>query len=133
MALPAHSGPLPLIQLRNHFSQTVGLLGGVISPSHGRYLYIGQHKHRKRIHTTNIHALSGIRTHDPSVRARKTVHALDCTATVTGSQLRTALKDKTHMSVQTKLDSFFKHALLRSKQAKLLSSTVSMNKCIVFL
>jgi hypothetical protein len=32
MALPAHSGPWPLIQFRNHFSQTTGLLGRVISP-----------------------------------------------------------------------------------------------------
>jgi hypothetical protein len=29
MALPAHSGPRPLIKFRNHFSQTVGLLGVV--------------------------------------------------------------------------------------------------------
>jgi hypothetical protein len=34
----------------------------LISPSQGRYLHTGQHKHR-------INALSGIRTHDPSVRA----------------------------------------------------------------
>jgi hypothetical protein len=45
MALPAHSGPWPLIQFRNHFSQTVGLLGRVISPTQGRYLHTGQHKH----------------------------------------------------------------------------------------
>jgi hypothetical protein len=32
MALPDHSGLRPLIQFRNHFSQTVGLLGRVISP-----------------------------------------------------------------------------------------------------
>jgi hypothetical protein len=41
----------------------------VISPSQSRYLITGQHKHRINIHTPNIHALSGIRTHDPSVRA----------------------------------------------------------------
>jgi hypothetical protein len=41
--LPGHSGPWPLIQFRNHFSQTVGLLGRVISPSQGRYLTTGQH------------------------------------------------------------------------------------------
>jgi hypothetical protein len=64
MALPAHSGSWPRIQFRNHFSQTVGLLGWVISPSQGLYLNTGQHKL-----TPNIHALSGIRTHDPSVRA----------------------------------------------------------------
>jgi hypothetical protein len=68
MDLPAHSVPWPLIQFRNHFTQTVGLLGRVISPSQGRYLHTGQHKHRLNAHTTNIHALSGIRTHDPSVR-----------------------------------------------------------------
>jgi hypothetical protein len=57
MALPAHSGPSPLLQFRNHILETVGLLGRVISPSQCRYLHAGQHKH------------SGIRTHDPSVRA----------------------------------------------------------------
>jgi hypothetical protein len=46
MALPAHSEPWPLIQFRNHFSQTVGLLGRVISPSQGLYLITGQYKHR---------------------------------------------------------------------------------------
>jgi hypothetical protein len=46
------------------FTQTVGLLGRVISPSQGLYLHTGQHKHR-----TNIHALSRIRNHDPSFRA----------------------------------------------------------------
>jgi hypothetical protein len=65
MALPAHSRPWPLIQFR---TQTVGLLGRVISPSHGLYLNTGQHKHRINAytHTPNIHALSGIRTHDDS-------------------------------------------------------------------
>jgi hypothetical protein len=43
------------------FTQTVGLLGRGISPSQDRCLYTGQH--------TDTHALSGIRTHDPSVRA----------------------------------------------------------------
>jgi hypothetical protein len=70
MDLPAHSRPRSLIQFRNHFSQTVWLLGRVISPLQGRYLNTGQHKHRinARTHTPNIHASSGIRTHDPSVR-----------------------------------------------------------------
>jgi hypothetical protein len=43
------------------FTQTVGLLGRVISPSQGRYLYTGQHKHRINAHT-DIHVLNGIRT-----------------------------------------------------------------------
>jgi hypothetical protein len=38
VALPVLSGPRPLIQILNHFSHTVGLLGWVISPSQGRYL-----------------------------------------------------------------------------------------------
>jgi hypothetical protein len=42
--------------------QSVGLLGREISPTQGHYL----HKHRIN---ANIHALSGIQTHDPSVRA----------------------------------------------------------------
>jgi hypothetical protein len=63
---------MPLVQFRNHFSQTVGLLGRVISPSQGRYLNRGQHKQNKRIRTPNISALSGVRTNDPSVRASET-------------------------------------------------------------
>jgi hypothetical protein len=50
------------------FTQTVGLLGRVINPSQGRYLNTEQHKHRINAHK-DIHALSGIRTHDPSVQA----------------------------------------------------------------
>jgi hypothetical protein len=50
------------------FTKSVGLLGRVISPSQGRYPHTEQHKHRINAHT-DIHALSGIRTHDPSVRA----------------------------------------------------------------
>jgi hypothetical protein len=41
------------------FTQAVGLLGRGISPSRGRYLYTGQHKHRINIHI-DIRALSGI-------------------------------------------------------------------------
>jgi hypothetical protein len=70
MVLPAHSGPRPLIQFRNHFSHTVGLPWTSDQPV-ARQLP----KHRttqtqiKRIRTPNINALNGIRTHDPSVRA----------------------------------------------------------------
>jgi hypothetical protein len=46
-----------------------------IGPSQGRYLHTEQHKHRINAHR-DIHALSGIRTHDPSLRA------LDRAATV---------------------------------------------------
>jgi hypothetical protein len=50
-----------------------------MSPSQGRYLNTEQHKQNKRIHTQNTDALSGIRTHDPSVE-----RALDRPVTVTG-------------------------------------------------
>jgi hypothetical protein len=50
MALPAHSGPCPFIQFRNHFSQTVGFLGRVISPSQGLCLNT-EHKHRINAYT----------------------------------------------------------------------------------
>jgi hypothetical protein len=45
--------------------QPAGLLGRGISPSQGRYLT-----------QTDIHALSGTRTHDPSVRAGKDISCL---------------------------------------------------------
>jgi hypothetical protein len=104
MALAAHSGPWPHIQFRNHF-----FTGGRIHWTSDELIARPLPKHRttqtqnKRIHTRNIRALSGIRTHDPSVRASegssclrprgycdrlaaKTVHALDGAATVTGAQ-----------------------------------------------
>jgi hypothetical protein len=66
-------GSTALLELGHFFSlliytHSVGLLGRGISPSQGRYLHTGQHKHRINAHI-DIHALSGIRTHDPSVRA----------------------------------------------------------------
>jgi hypothetical protein len=103
MVLPAHSGPWPLIQFRNHFFTDGGTPWTSDQPV-ARPLP----KHRttqtqnKRIHTPNIHGLSGIRAHDSSVwagedssilRSRgyrdrlaseraKTVHSLDLAATV---------------------------------------------------
>jgi hypothetical protein len=51
--------PLSLFGFVIIFTQMVGLLERVISPSHGCYLHAGQHKHRINAHT-DIHALSGI-------------------------------------------------------------------------
>jgi hypothetical protein len=48
------------------YTQSLGLLGQGISPSQGRYLHKEQYKQNKH---TDIHASSGIRTHDPSARA----------------------------------------------------------------
>jgi hypothetical protein len=67
MALEPFVGPWPLLQFPNLFTQTVGLLKQVISPSQGRYLHTEQHKHRINAYT-DIHALSGIRTQDHSFR-----------------------------------------------------------------
>jgi hypothetical protein len=68
MALQPFVGPWPLFQFLDLFTQSVGLLGRGISPSKGRYMHTEQHKHRINAHT-DIHALNGIRTHGPSVRA----------------------------------------------------------------
>jgi hypothetical protein len=69
MAFTALTRPWSLLQFRNNFfTQTVGLLGRVIRPSQGRYEYTGQHKQRINAYA-DIHGFSGIRTHDPSVRA----------------------------------------------------------------
>jgi hypothetical protein len=62
----------PFVALVRFFSfliyiQSVGLLGRVISPSQGLYLYTGQHKHRINVHKHPC--LSRIRTYDPGVRA----------------------------------------------------------------
>jgi hypothetical protein len=85
MVLPAHSRPRHVIKFRNHFSQTVRLLGRVISPSQSRYLNKAQHKHRINAYTlqTYMHWVG----FEPTITAferTKTVHALDCGATVTG-------------------------------------------------
>jgi hypothetical protein len=85
MALPAHSVSWPLILFRNHFSQAVGLPGRVISPSQSRYLHTGQHKHRINEYTHKIYMpWVGFEPTIPESERAKTVHALDCAATVTG-------------------------------------------------
>jgi hypothetical protein len=45
----------------------VGPLGRGISSSQGCYIHSEQHEYRINAHNANIHALSGIRTQDPSV------------------------------------------------------------------
>jgi hypothetical protein len=65
--------PLGLFRFRIYLSETyesvgqlVGLLGRGIGPTQGLYLHrTTQHRKMRR----HIHASSGIRTHDPSVRA----------------------------------------------------------------
>jgi hypothetical protein len=79
VALQPFVGLWPLLQFRKLF-YTVGRTPWTgIGPSQGRYLHTEQNKHRINAHT-NIHVLSGIRTHNPSV------HALDGEATVIGNK-----------------------------------------------
>jgi hypothetical protein len=61
---------LAIFSVSYSYTQSVGLLGRGVSPSQGRYLHTGQHKHRINAYT-DIHALSGIRTHNAGVRADK--------------------------------------------------------------
>jgi hypothetical protein len=65
------------------FTQSVGLLGRVISPSQGRYLHAGQHKQNKRTHR---HPCLWVRFEltIPEFERAKTVHASDREATVIG-------------------------------------------------
>jgi hypothetical protein len=58
------------------YTQAVGLLGWGISPPQNRYLHIGQHKPTRNAHNTDIHAFSGIRTHDPSLRTGEDISCL---------------------------------------------------------
>jgi hypothetical protein len=58
---------LGLFSPSRFYTQSVELLGRGISLSQGLYLHTEQHKHRTNAHT-DIHALSGIRTHNPSFR-----------------------------------------------------------------
>jgi hypothetical protein len=69
MAVQPFVGPWPLFQFLDPIHQSVGLIGRGISLSQGLYLHTGQYKHRIKAHNTDTNALSGIRTHDPSVRA----------------------------------------------------------------
>jgi hypothetical protein len=62
----------PLLEVSGPFFRHITGLLGRIRPAAKACNYTGQ----QRKTATNIHALSGIRTHDPSIQAAKT-HALD--------------------------------------------------------
>jgi hypothetical protein len=81
MALQTFVGPWPLLQFCNLFTQAVGVLGRVISPSQDRCLHTGQYKHGMNTHT-DIHDLSGIEPMIPAFERAKTVHTLDLAAIV---------------------------------------------------
>jgi hypothetical protein len=118
MSLPAHSGSRPHIQFLNQFSQTEGLLGRVISPSQVLYLNTRQHKHiiNAYTHQTSMPLVGFEPTITESERA-KTVHALDCAASVTGSKRIYCNVDAQSVSRQ-RLD---KHVPVNTQQWKLCS------------
>jgi hypothetical protein len=58
------------------------LLGWVISPSQGPYLHTGQHK--RRINAYTFIPWGGFEPPIPEFQQARTVHALDCAATVLG-------------------------------------------------
>jgi hypothetical protein len=64
------------------YTQSVGLLGRVISPSQGRYLHTGRHKQKKRTQTSMPWV--GFESTIPAFERAKTVHALDRAATAIG-------------------------------------------------
>jgi hypothetical protein len=74
-------GPWPLFQFLNPY--IVGRTPWTGDHPVTRQLHTEQRKHRINAHT-DIRASSGIRIHDSSVRAVKTVHALDRAAAVIG-------------------------------------------------
>jgi hypothetical protein len=78
-------GPCRLIFRFLATLQAVGLLGRVISSSQGLYLNTGQHKHRINTYAyqTSMPCV-GFETTIPVSERKKTVHALDRSATVTG-------------------------------------------------
>jgi hypothetical protein len=74
-------GPCPLFFVSLLvYTQSIGLLRREISPSQGRYLHAGQHKHNPRTQTS-MHRL-GFEPTIPVFEQGKTVHALDSAATV---------------------------------------------------
>jgi hypothetical protein len=84
------------------FRHTVGLLTRVISPSQGLYLHrTTQHRETQ----ANIHALNGIRTHDPSNQPAMT-HASDRTATVTGIKILRDTKHRPQCGLRLTFDTF---------------------------
>jgi hypothetical protein len=76
---PAQSGSRPLIHTDGRTPWTSDQPIARPLPKHR-----ATQTQNKHIHTPNIHALSGIRTHVPSVLASKISYALDRAATVTG-------------------------------------------------
>jgi FAD synthase len=78
-------GNWTLLQFSGLFTQTVGLLGRVISTSQGLYLHTGKHKQNKRTQTSMPQV--GFEPTIPASERAKTVHALDRSLTVIGNEV----------------------------------------------
>jgi hypothetical protein len=78
---------LAAFSVSRFYTQSVGLLKRGISPLQGLYLNTEQHKHRINAHNTDIHALSGIRNHDPRVRASEDSSCLRPRVTMIGRRM----------------------------------------------
>jgi hypothetical protein len=106
LGLPPWSSPFHFGFLDHR--QSVGLLGRVISSSHGLYLYTGQHNHRKTHARTHTHQTSipcvGFEPTIPASERAKTMHALDRSGTVTGPVKNTSLKVVFHIPNHAKCD-----------------------------
>jgi hypothetical protein len=76
-------GPGLFLSFVMFFTQTVRLLGWVISPSQGRYLNKGQHERRTNAHTDMPWV--GFEPTIPAFERTKTVHTLDRAAIVIGN------------------------------------------------
>jgi hypothetical protein len=74
MALEPFCWPWPIFSFFI-YTQSVGLYIRGISPPHGRYLHTQDSINTEQTHT-DIHASSGIRTHDPSVSAGEVISCL---------------------------------------------------------
>jgi hypothetical protein len=81
MALHPFVAPWTLFQFLDLFTRSVGFLGRGISPSQGRYLHTGQHKHRTKRTQTSIPQV-GFEPTIPVFEQAKTVRVLDRAATV---------------------------------------------------
>jgi hypothetical protein len=96
----------------------------VISPSKGRYLHTGQHKHGINAHT-DIHALSGIRTPIPAFERAKTAWPLCsayCTLTTRNYNCNVAKITITHASLLSMLQPPLIVAWLQSSNNRYSSS-----------
>jgi hypothetical protein len=69
------------------YTQSVGLLGRGISPSQGRYLHRTTQTQNKRTQTSMFRVW--FEPTIPVLERAKTVHAVDCTATVIGTDMYT--------------------------------------------